>query len=76
MQTIKAAIKSTEVVVREYVKKLEAENARLQRQLAKLECNDMSQKHKISALQKKLNAYLKKGHITVIVDRSCASNKH
>jgi ribosomal protein L18E len=76
MQTIRAAIKSTEMVVREYVKKLESENAKLQRQIAKLECNDMSQKNKISALQKKLNAYLKKGHITVIVDRSCASTKH
>jgi len=76
MQTLRAAIKSTEVVVRDYVKKLESENAKLQRQIAKLECNDMSQKNKISALQRKLNAYLKKGHITVIVDRSCASKKH
>jgi len=76
MQTIRAAIKSTEMVVREYVKKLESENAKLQRQIAKLECNDMLQKNKISALQKKLKTYLKKGHITVIVDRSCASNKH
>jgi len=50
MQTIRAAIKSTEMVVREYVKKLESENAKLQRQIAKLECNDMSQKNKISAL--------------------------
>jgi hypothetical protein len=74
MQTIRAAIKSTEMVVREYVKKLESENAKLQRKIAELECNGMSQKNKISAIQKKLNAYLKKGHITVIVDRSCASN--
>ena len=67
---IKAALKSVDLIIREYVKKLEAENARLQRKIAKLECNDMSQKHEISALKKKLNAYLKKGHITVIVNRN------
>lgn len=75
MQTLRAALMSAELLVREYMKKLESENAKLQRQIAKLECNQMSQTNKISALQKKLNAYLKKGHITVIVDRSCASNK-
>jgi ribosomal protein L18E len=76
MQTLRAAFKSAELVIREYVKKMESENAKLQRQIAKLECNYMSQTNKNSALQKKLNAYLKKGHITVIVDRSCSSNKH
>jgi len=69
MQTLKVALKSAELVVREYVKKLESENAKVQRQIAKLECTYMSQANKISALEKKLNAYLKKGHITVIVDR-------
>jgi predicted RNase H-like nuclease (RuvC/YqgF family) len=75
MLMLRAALKSSELVVREYVKKLESENVKLQRQIAKLECNNMSQTNKISALQKKLNAYLKKDHITVIVDRSCSSNK-
>ena len=74
MQTLGAALMSAEFVIREYVKKLESENAKLQRQMAKLECNDMSQTNKISALRKKLNAYLKKDHITVIVDRSCSPN--
>ena len=67
---IKAALKSADFIIREYVRKLEAENAKLQRKIAKLECNDMSQKHEISALKKKLNAYLKKGHITVLVNRN------
>ena len=58
-----------DLIIREYVRKLEAENARLQRKIARLECNDMSQKHEISALKKKLDAYLKKGHLTVIVRR-------
>jgi len=67
---IKAALKSADLIIREYVKKLEAENAKLQRKIAKLECNDISQKHEISALKKKLDAYLKKGHVTVVVNRN------
>jgi len=67
---IKSALKSTDFIIREYVRKLEAENAKLQTKIAKLECNDMSQKHEISALKKKLDAYLKKGHLTVVINRN------
>ena len=67
---IKLALKSTDFIIREYVRTLEAENAKLQTKIAKLECNDISQKHEISALKKKLNAYLKKGHLTVGIDRN------
>jgi len=67
---IKLALKSTDFIIREYVRKLEAENAKLQTKIAKLECSDMSKKHEISALKKRLDAYLKKGHLTVVVNRN------
>jgi hypothetical protein len=57
---IKSQLKSANVIIRDYVRKVEAENEKHQRIIAKLECMDMSQKHEISALKKKLNAYLKK----------------
>lgn len=66
-QTIKSAIQSSQLPIREYVRNLESENAKLQRKIAKFQCNDLSQKNEISALKKKLNAYLKKGHLTVVV---------
>ena len=65
-QSLKLALKSADPIVRNYVRNLESEISKLQKQNAKLECTNMSNKHKISALQKKLNAYLKKGHITVV----------
>lgn len=67
---IKTALKSTSVLVREYVKNLEAENAKLQKNIAKLECNEISNKHKITELKKELNKLIKKGHITVNVNRN------
>lgn len=67
---IKTALKSTSVLVREYVKNLEAENVKLQKNIAKLECNEISNKHKITELKKELNKLIKKGHITVNVNRN------
>lgn len=67
---IKTALKSTSVLVREYVKNLETENAKLQKNIAKLECNEISNKHKITELKKELNKLIKKGHITVNVNRN------
>ena len=67
---IKTALKSTSVLVREYVKNLETENVKLQKNIAKLECNEISNKHKITELKKELNKLIKKGHITVNVNRN------
>jgi hypothetical protein len=73
-QSLKLLLKSSQLPVREYVRHLELENAKLQKQIAKLECTNMSHKNKIAALQKELNKYLKKGHLTVIVNRNVGQN--
>jgi len=70
---IKSALKSTPLIIREYVRNLEAENAKLQKSIAKHECNAISNKHKIAELKKELDACIKKGHLTVVVNRD--SNK-
>lgn len=46
-------------VVRQYVYSLESQNAKLQKEIAKLEAHNVGQKNKILALQKEL----KKGKI-------------
>lgn len=73
-QSLKQLIKSLQLPVREYVKNLESQIAKLQKQKAKFECNDMSQRHEIAALKKQLSACLKKGHITVLVNRNVSKN--
>lgn len=73
-QSLKLLLKSSQLPVREYVRNLESQIAQLQKQKAKLECNNTSQKHEIAALKKELNAYLKKGHITVLVNRNVGKN--
>jgi len=67
---IKSQLKSANVIIRDYVRKVEAENEKLQRIIAKLECMDMSQKHEISALKKEVECLPKKGHITVHINRN------
>ena len=75
-QALNLARKSADLVLRDYVKNLESKNAKLQKQIAKLECASTSYKHKVAALQKELSAYLKKGHITVqTVNYGRASDK-
>ena len=66
---LKLLLKSSQLPVREYIRNLEMENAKLQKQISKLECANMSHKHKVASLQKELNKYLKKGHLTVVVKR-------
>jgi predicted RNase H-like nuclease (RuvC/YqgF family) len=73
-QSLKLLLKSSQLPVREYVRHLELENAKLQKQIAKLECTNMSHKNKIAALKKELNKDLKKGHLTVIVNRNVGKN--
>lgn len=41
-----------ELEIKNYVLELEAKNAKLQKEIAKLEVENISQQHKISALQK------------------------
>lgn len=67
---VKSALKSTSLLIREYVKKLETENAKLQKNIAKLECDGISNKHRINELKKELDKCLKKGHLTVNVNRN------
>jgi len=38
----KLALKSADLVVREYLRNLEMQNAKLQKEIAKLECTNMS----------------------------------
>ena len=53
---IKFAFGPTDFRVREYVRKLEAQNAKLQKKIARLESSKLSYKNKVAALRKKLNA--------------------
>ena len=71
-QALDLSLKSAESIVRDYVTNLEVKNAglqeqigKLQKQIVKIECASLSDKHKIAALTKELSAYLKKGHVTV-----------
>ena len=56
--SIKLALRDADLVVREYVRNLEAQNAKLQKEIAKLECLKMSHKNEVAALLKKLNGYI------------------
>ena len=67
---IKSALKSASLLIREYVKGLEAGNEKLQKNIAKLESSEISSKHKINELKKELDKCLKKGHLTVSVNRN------
>ncbi|MDH5710659.1 MAG: hypothetical protein OEZ15_03205 [Gammaproteobacteria bacterium] len=66
---IKSALKSAPLLIREYIKELKAENRKLQKSIAKLESSKTSNDHKITELKKELNKCLKKGHLTVTVNR-------
>jgi predicted nuclease with TOPRIM domain len=63
------ALKSSPLLIRDYVKNLETENAKLQKTIAKLESNAISSKHKIAELKKELDKCFKKGHLIVNVNR-------
>jgi len=51
-KSLTAKLKICDVECRNYVFALETENAKLQRQIAKLEVKDVSNQHKIAALKK------------------------
>lgn len=69
---IKSALKSAPLIIREYVRSLEAENSKLQKSIAKHECNEISNKHKMAELKKNLDTCIKKGHLTDVIDRNAA----
>ncbi len=72
-QSLKLAIKSSDLPIREYTRNLELQIVQLQKKNVKLECNDLAQKTQISALKKQVTAYHKKGHVTVVVNRGLKS---
>jgi hypothetical protein len=57
--SIKSALKASESIIREYVRKLESQNAKLQKEIAKLQAENVNQKNKTAALEQQL----KKGPI-------------
>jgi hypothetical protein len=67
-QSLKLLLKSSDLPVREYVRQLELEIAKLQKENAKLECKDISQKLEIAALKNEVKAHLKKGHLTIVLN--------
>ncbi|PKO83743.1 MAG: hypothetical protein CVU17_06575 [Betaproteobacteria bacterium HGW-Betaproteobacteria-11] len=69
-QTLKLAIKASDLPVREYVRNLELKIVQLQKRNVKLECDYLAQKTEIAALKKKVAAYHKKGHVTVVINRT------
>ena len=62
--SLKLALKSSELIVRQYVINLESQNAKLQKEIAKLEAQNIGQKNEISALKKELRKG-KKVHVKV-----------
>ena len=66
---LKLALKSLPGVLRDYVRNLVAENARLQAKIAKHECSNMSSKHRVTALQKELNKLQKQERVVVHIHR-------
>ncbi len=51
-QSITSKLKNTDVEVKNYLLELEKENGKLQKRIAKFQVKDISQQHKISALEK------------------------
>ncbi len=73
--TIKLALRAADLVVREYVRNLEGQNAKLHKEIARLECLKMDYKNKVAALQKKLSACIKKEPLRIYVNREGAKTK-
>ena len=75
--SIKLALRDADLVVREYVRNLEAQNAKLQKEIARFECSKMDYKITIATLRKELNACIKKAKnpLTVIVNRGGGKEK-
>jgi hypothetical protein len=65
--TLKALLRGADPMLVEYVKSLERENSKLQKQIVALECNAVSSKNRVASLQKEVNKLVKKGHITVVL---------
>lgn len=61
---LKRKLKLCETDIINYVSELEFENAKLQRQVAKLQVDKMSSKNRIMALQKELNKFTTRNKIT------------
>jgi len=64
---LKALLRDADPILRQYVKGLERENAKLQKRIVALECNAVSSKHRVGSLQKEGDKLVKKGHFTVVL---------
>jgi len=51
-QSITSKLKNADIEIKNYLLELEKENAKLQKRIAKFQVKDISQQHKISALEK------------------------
>jgi hypothetical protein len=65
--SIKSLLRTADPMLQQYVRGLVNENASLQKRIVKLECNEVSNKDRVAALQKEVNALVKKGHLTVVL---------
>ena len=64
---LNAGLRRADTIVREYVKGLKAENAKLQRQVVKLECEAVSATNRIASLEREVHKLVTKGHVTVVI---------
>lgn len=62
---LQAKLKKADPIIRNYVSELEAENAKLQRQIAKFQVKDVSRDNRIKALEKAIKEDTPQVHIDI-----------
>jgi hypothetical protein len=72
---IHAALKASQPIVREYVRALQTENAKLQRSIAQLETRALSKDHRILELEKEFKRLGHKTLASELGDRLDAAKK-
>lgn len=72
---VHAALKASQLIVREYVKALQTENAKLQRRIAQLETKALSNDRRILELEKEFKRLGHKTFATELADRLDAAKK-
>jgi septal ring factor EnvC (AmiA/AmiB activator) len=69
-KSLHAPFKSAKPEVQRYIVALESENAKLHRQIATFEAQDVTKQHRITALEKEMKELTKKHGFQLIVDMS------
>ena len=67
-KALHAPFKSAKPELQHYIAALESENAKLHRQIAKLEAQDVTKQHRITALEKEMKALTKKRGFNLIMN--------